>query len=69
VAKTLGSTELRKWSFGLLALSLLQLITGMSNIILDWPLVSALLHTGGAAGLVVVLVRMLTLRHEEFSHV
>jgi len=66
---TIGSSELRKWAFGLLGLSLLQLITGKSNIILDWPLIAALLHTGGAAGLVVVLVRMLTLRHEEFSHV
>jgi cytochrome c oxidase assembly protein subunit 15 len=69
VASTIGSSELKVWSFALLSLSVLQLITGMSNIILDWPLVAALLHTGGAAGLVVVLVRMITLRHEEFSHV
>jgi cytochrome c oxidase assembly protein subunit 15 len=41
----------------------------MSNIILDWPLVAALLHTGGAAGLIVVLVRLLTLRYEEFKRV
>lgn len=69
VAKIIGSAELKKWSYALLGLSLLQLITGMSNIILDWPLVAALLHTGGAAGLVVVLVRMLTLRYEEFASV
>lgn len=39
----------------LLGLSVLQLATGLSNVILDWPLVAAVLHTGGAAALVVVL--------------
>ncbi|MDY0105485.1 MAG: COX15/CtaA family protein [Giesbergeria sp.] len=39
----------------LLALAALQLATGLSNVILDWPLVAAVLHTGGAAALVVVL--------------
>jgi cytochrome c oxidase assembly protein subunit 15 len=68
-AMTVGSSELRRWSFALLGLAFLQLITGMSNIILDWPLIAALLHTGGAAGLLVVLVRMLTLRYEEFRNV
>lgn len=37
------------------ALALLQLVTGLSNVVLDWPLLAAVLHTGGAAGLVVVL--------------
>ena len=68
-AATVGSSELKGWSVALIGLSFLQLITGMSNIILDWPLIAALLHTGGAAGLVVVLVRMLTLRYEEFPSV
>lgn len=68
-AMIVGSPALRQWSFALLGLALLQLITGMSNIILDWPLMAALLHTGGAAGLVVVLVRLLTLRYEEFQRV
>lgn len=39
----------------LLGLSVLQLATGLSNVILDWPLIAAVLHTGGAAALVVVL--------------
>jgi cytochrome c oxidase assembly protein subunit 15 len=38
----------------------LQLITGLSNVVLDWPLVAAVLHTGGAAALVVVLIWILT---------
>lgn len=36
-------------------LALLQLVTGLSNVILGWPLLAALLHTAGAAGLVLVL--------------
>jgi cytochrome c oxidase assembly protein subunit 15 len=39
----------------LAALGALQLVTGLSNVVLDWPLVAAVLHTGGAAALVVVL--------------
>jgi cytochrome c oxidase assembly protein subunit 15 len=38
----------------------LQLITGLSNVVFDWPLVAAVLHTGGAAALVVLLIWMLT---------
>jgi len=41
-----------RW-LGLLAL--LQLGTGLGNVILGWPLLAALLHTAGAAGLVLVL--------------
>ncbi len=37
------------------ALALLQLATGLGNVVLGWPLLAALLHTGGAAALVVVL--------------
>jgi cytochrome c oxidase assembly protein subunit 15 len=36
-------------------LVLLQVLTGLSNVVLGWPLLAAVLHTGGAAGLVVVL--------------
>jgi cytochrome c oxidase assembly protein subunit 15 len=39
----------------------------MSNIVLDWPLLAALLHTGGAAAMMVVLIRLLTLRKEAFA--
>jgi len=44
----------------LLGLLLLQMLTGLSNVVLDWPLVAAVMHTGGAAALVVVLVWLLT---------
>jgi len=54
----------RLWSVGALrgavraiaALAALQLATGLSNVVLDWPLVAAVLHTGGAAALVSALV-------------
>lgn len=39
----------------LAALVGLQLATGLSNVVLDWPLLAALLHTGGSAALVLTL--------------
>jgi cytochrome c oxidase assembly protein subunit 15 len=41
-----------KW---LALLVLWQFATGLSNVVFDWPLLAAVSHTGGAAGLVVVL--------------
>lgn len=41
------------------ALLLLQLLTGLSNVVLDWPLLAAVLHTGGAAALLVAMVWLL----------
>ena len=37
-------------------LTALQLATGLSNVVLGWPLLAAVLHTGGAAALVLVMV-------------
>ena len=37
------------------ALAALQLGSGLANVVLGWPLVAALLHTAGAAALVLVL--------------
>ncbi len=42
------------------ALLLWQLVTGLSNVVLGWPLLAAVSHTGGAAGLVVVITGVLT---------
>lgn len=39
-----------------LAVSALQLLTGLSNIVLGWPLLAAVAHTAGAAALAVLLV-------------
>jgi heme a synthase len=40
------------WMAGLVAL---QFATGISNVVLDWPMAAAVTHTGGAAGLILVL--------------
>ncbi len=37
-------------------LAALQLLTGLSNVVLGWPLIAALAHTGGAAAMVMALV-------------
>ena len=49
----------------LASLAVLQLVTGLSNVVLDWPLIAAVLHTGGAAALVVVLTWTLTASRAE----
>lgn len=50
------------WRGSAQALALLvlwQFLTGLSNVVLDWPLLAAVGHTGGAAGLVLVLTGLL----------
>ena len=37
----------------------LQLLTGLSNVVLGWPLLAAVLHTGGAGAMLVCLVWLL----------
>ncbi|MGJ7490154.1 COX15/CtaA family protein [Variovorax sp. ZT4R33] len=46
---------LRAQARWLAGLALLQLATGLGNVLLGWPLAAAVLHTGGAAALAVVL--------------
>ena len=41
-----------KWLGGL---AVLQVATGLGNVLLGWPLAAAVMHTGGAAALVIVL--------------
>jgi cytochrome c oxidase assembly protein subunit 15 len=49
---------LRRWALAVLVLLVLQVLTGISNVVFQWPLLAALLHTAGAAALVLCLVRM-----------
>jgi cytochrome c oxidase assembly protein subunit 15 len=44
----------------LLALAALQVATGAANVVLQWPLAGALIHTAGAAALIVTLVNLRT---------
>lgn len=50
-----GLTRHATWLLGVLAL---QLATGLSNIVFDWPLVAAVAHNGGAALLLMLLLRL-----------
>lgn len=56
-----GVAALRQPARWLGALLLLQVVTGLSNVVLDWPLLAAVLHTGGAGALLVTLVWILAL--------
>lgn len=53
-----GSTALRRYSRLMFTLLLLQVMTGISNVVFQWPLVAALMHTAGSAALVFCLVRL-----------
>ncbi len=46
---------MRSYALWIGGLALWQFATGLSNVVLGWPLVAAVSHTGGAAALVVVL--------------
>ena len=48
-----------RYAKGLLAIAVLQTLTGLSNVVLDWPLLAAVAHTGGAAVLVTLLAALL----------
>ncbi|MEY8876173.1 MAG: heme A synthase [Leptothrix sp. (in: b-proteobacteria)] len=68
VFAALGLLSWRLWHAGaaarvyarwLIWLGVAQLVTGLSNVVLGWPLVAAVAHTGGAAALVAVLAALL----------
>jgi heme a synthase len=58
-----GDAVLRRFALGIGALGVLQLATGLSNVVLGWPIVAALLHTGGAAALATLLAALLARAH------
>ncbi len=45
----------RPWAGALVAVAVWQGISGLSNVVLGWPLVAALAHTLGAAALLILL--------------
>jgi cytochrome c oxidase assembly protein subunit 15 len=49
----------RRFGIGLAALLLAQLASGLSNVVLGWPLAAALGHSAGAAALVLLLTLLL----------
>lgn len=55
-----GDPALRRWAAVLAAVIAWQLVSGLSNVVLGWPLIAAVAHTGGAAALVVALTMLLS---------
>lgn len=53
-----GHAACRRDARCLLALLAWQVLSGLSNVVLDWPLLAALAHTTGAALMVAFLTRM-----------
>lgn len=50
-----GSVTARRWARVLAGLAAWQVGSGLSNVVLDWPLAAALAHTGGAAAMITAL--------------
>ncbi len=55
-----GAAARRRWASGFVAVALWQLASGLGNVVLGWPLIAALAHTGGAGLLAVMLAVLLT---------
>jgi heme a synthase len=53
-----GHPTLRRFGGVLAALLLAQLLSGLSNVVLGWPLAAALAHSAGAAALVLCLTSL-----------
>jgi heme a synthase len=54
-----GGAAARRFARAIALLALWQLASGLSNVVLGWPIVAALAHTGGAALLTIVLSSLL----------
>jgi heme a synthase len=56
--RTAGAVP-RRFAAAFAALTLAQVASGLSNVVLDWPIGAALAHSAGAAALVLVLTLLL----------
>jgi cytochrome c oxidase assembly protein subunit 15 len=57
-ALKVAEKKVQFWGKAIIFLLLLQILTGISNVVFQWPLLAALLHTGGAAAILFCLVRL-----------
>lgn len=48
-------SAVRRWAWPLAGVAAWQVATGLGNVVLGWPMISAVAHTGGAAALAVLL--------------
>ena len=68
-ARRSGQPELSRGALGLALLGAWQLASGLSNVVLGWPLVAALAHSGGAAALTVLMAHLLARAHVRAARV
>ncbi len=54
-----GGPHMRRYAQGLAALAAWQFASGLSNVVLGWPLLAALAHTGGAGAAIVLMTSLL----------
>ena len=59
-----AGADARRWAQRLLLVAAWQFASGLSNVVLDWPIVAALAHTGGAALLLTLLSILLARLHQ-----
>ena len=59
-----GDSALRRWAGVLAGIAAWQFASGLSNVVLGWPLVAAVAHTAGAAALAIALTVMLARAHQ-----
>jgi cytochrome c oxidase assembly protein subunit 15 len=59
-----GAAAHRHWAAALAAAATWQLASGVSNVVLGWPMLAALAHTAGAAVLVTLLTMLLMRGHQ-----
>ena len=52
--------RLRPWALGTAAVAAWQLASGLSNVVLGWPLIGAVAHTAGAAAWVTLMTLLIT---------
>ncbi|MES2958531.1 MAG: COX15/CtaA family protein [Pseudomonadota bacterium] len=58
-----GDAASRRFALGLSLLALWQLVSGVSNVVLGWPIAAAVAHTAGAAMLAILLASLLARAH------
>ena len=61
--RSAARADLSRLALGLALLGAWQLASGLSNVVLGWPLVAALAHSGGAAALAVLMAHLLARAH------
>ena len=58
-----GASSARRYAWAWAVLALAQLASGLSNVVLGWPLAAALAHSAGAAAMVAVATSLIARMH------